>query len=283
MSMEARADQSASLQTSHSPGSQEKGVPILELQDASFSVDGRTILFPLQLAVPAGKMIGVIGHNGSGKSTLGKMLACQIRPTGGQLIVEGQSRAHFSTREFARKVAYLPQSIPSAAGMTVKELIALGRYPWLGAFRAPTAADIQLVDQSMVTTGVIALAQRLVDTLSGGERQRVWLAMLMAQQARILILDEPTSALDIKHQVEVLGLLRQLIHAHGISVVVILHDVYMAGRYCDELVALRDGCIVARGACDQILTPSALKSIYDVDMDVMIHPASGDRVVCLHR
>jgi len=281
--MKMKMDHAASPRPGQSPGCADRGPPVLELQDAGFSVDGRTILLPLRLVVPAGRMIGVIGHNGSGKSTLGKMLACQIRPTSGQLMVEGRPRARFSTREFARKVAYLPQNIPPAAGMTVKELIALGRYPWLGAFHAPTAADVRIVDQSMETTGVSALAQRVVDTLSGGERQRVWLAMLVAQQARILILDEPTSALDIKHQMEVLGLLRRLIRTHGISVVVILHDVYMAGRYCDELIALRDGRIAARGACEQILTPSALKAIYDIDMDVMVHPASGDRVVCLSR
>jgi iron complex transport system ATP-binding protein len=133
----------------------------------------------------------------------------------------------------------------------------------------------------MAITSVDSLARRLVDTLSGGERQRAWLAMLVAQQADVLVLDEPTSALDIRHQVEVLALLRGLCRQRGLGVVVILHDVYMAGRYCDELVALRQGKVVAAGPAEQILQPAVLKSVYDIDMDVMIHGPSGDRVVCL--
>lgn len=130
---------------------------------------------------------------------------------------------------------------------------------------------------------VSELSQRLVDTLSGGERQRVWLAMLVAQQVEVLVLDEPTSALDIRHQVEVLSLLRHLCRQQGLGVVVILHDIYMAGRYCDELVALRQGNVVASGSGEQILQRSVLKAVYDIDMDVMIHAPSGDRIVCLCR
>jgi iron complex transport system ATP-binding protein len=257
--------------------------PPLALRDAGFQVDGRAILQPLNLAIPAGRMLGVIGHNGSGKSTLGRILARQLQPSTGQLLLRGAPADRIGTRQFAREVAYLPQHIPAAAGMTVEELVGLGRYPWLGAFRSPTETDRDKVRDAMATTDVAGLAARLVDTLSGGERQRVWLAMLVAQQAHILVLDEPTSALDIRHQVEMLGLLRQLTRTQGVGVVIILHDIYMAGRYCDHIIALRQGCVVAAGDREQILTPATLQAIYDVEMDVMVHHASGDRVVCLRQ
>jgi len=268
--------------TSLPPVSDHAGAPpLLELRDAGFQADGRTILQPLKLAVQAGRVLGVIGHNGSGKSTLGRILARQLQPSTGGLVLRGMPAEHMAAREFAREVAYLPQHIPAAAGMTVEELVGLGRYPWLGAFRSPADADGALVRDAMAMTEVAGLATRLVDTLSGGERQRVWLAMLLAQRARSLILDEPTSALDIRHQVEVLGLLRKLAQTQDIGIVVILHDIYMAGRYCDDIIALRDGRVAARGSRDHIITPDVLQAIYDIEMDVMVYPASGDRAIFL--
>jgi len=254
---------------------------LFELEHIEYRIEGRVILHPLSLSIPAGRVVGVIGHNGSGKSTLAKILSRQLQPQGGSLKVGGLPAQSFSTRQFACQVGYLPQQIPAAPGMTVQELVALGRYPWLGAFRTPGDVDRRQIERGMALTDVGSLADRLVDTLSGGERQRVWLAMLLAQDTRCLILDEPISALDIRHQVDVLGLVRQLCREHALSVIVVLHDVYMAGRYCDELIALRAGRIVARGNSAQLLTPEVLKTIYEVDMDVMIHPPTGDRVACL--
>jgi len=256
---------------------------LLEAAQVGFELEGRTLLQPLQLAVRAGRMVGIIGPNGSGKSTLGRILARQAAPSCGELRVRGRPARSIAARQFARMVAYLPQQIPPAVGLTVAELVALGRYPWQGVFGAPGKADRDSVRDSIAITSVGSLAQRLVDTLSGGERQRAWLAMLVAQQADVLVLDEPTSALDIRHQVEVLALLRHLCKQRGLGVVVILHDVYMAGRYCDELVALRQGRVVAVGSGEQILQPAVLKSVYDIDMDVMVHQPSGNRVVCLCR
>lgn len=279
MSMHA-SDQSAAPRREAAPA-QAAAPALLEAEQVGFELEGRTILQPLRLALRAGTMVGVIGPNGSGKSTLGRILARQAAPSCGELRVRGQPARAIAARQFARMVAYLPQQIPPAVGLSVAELVALGRYPWQGVFGPPGKADEDSVRDSMAITSVDSLARRLVDTLSGGERQRAWLAMLVAQQADVLVLDEPTSALDIRHQVEVLALLRGLCRQRGLGVVVILHDVYMAGRYCDELVALRQGKVVAAGPAEQILQPAVLKSVYDIDMDVMIHGPSGDRVVCL--
>lgn len=255
--------------------------PAYTLSQVSYAIDGRQILADLDLQIPARRVVGIIGHNGSGKSTVVRLLARQIKPATGMLHLGAEAASALSAREFARRVAYLPQQIPGAPGMTVRELVALGRYPWLGPLRSLGAEDRRMVARALTLTHIDTLADRLVDTLSGGERQRAWLAMLVAQGADCLVLDEPISALDIAHQVEVLALLRTLCREQGLSVVVVLHDVYMAGRYCDELIAMRAGRVVARGDAASILTPETLRVIYHVDMDVLIHAATGDRVVCL--
>lgn len=249
--------------------------PLFELDHASFSVGQRILLKPLTLTLPTRNVIGLIGHNGSGKSTLIKLLARQQTPTGGSISFEGRRLAEWRDRPFARKVAYLPQQAPGAAGMLVGELVALGRYPWHGPLGRFSAEDRRMVEEAMELTDVAIYRDRAVDTLSGGERQRVWLAMLMAQNPDCLLLDEPTSALDIAHQVEVLSLVRRLTEERGLGVVVVLHDVNMAARFCDEILALHSGAMIARGTPEEILTPDQLQAIYGTRMGVMRHPDTG--------
>lgn len=249
--------------------------PLFELDSASFSVEKRVLLKPLTLTLPARHVIGLIGHNGSGKSTLIKLLARQQTPTDGAISFEGRRLEKWRDRPFARKVAYLPQQAPGAAGMLVGELVALGRYPWHGPLGRFGAEDKRMVEEAMELTDVAIYRDRIVDTLSGGERQRVWLAMLVAQNPDCLLLDEPTSALDIAHQVEVLSLVRRLTEARGLGVVVVLHDVNMAARFCDEILALHSGTMIARGTPDKILTPDQLQTIYGTRMGVMRHPDTG--------
>jgi ferric hydroxamate transport system ATP-binding protein len=251
------------------------GQPLFDLKAVSFDISERVLLQPLTLSLPAKQVIGLIGHNGSGKSTLIKLLARQQPVTSGSLLFEGKVLKDWGDRPFARKVAYLPQQTPAAAGMLVKELVALGRYPWHGALGRFSATDQAKVDEAMELTDVVPFADRLVDTLSGGERQRVWLAMLIAQDAECLLLDEPISALDVAHQVEVLSLVHALAKDRGIGVVVVLHDVNMAARFCDEILALHSGRLVARGTPVEIMTPECLKSIYGIDMAVILHPDTG--------
>ncbi len=169
------------------------------LRNISFRVPGRTLLHPLSLTFPAGKVTGLIGHNGSGKSTLLKMLGRHQPPSEGRFFLM-PNRWKAGAKAFARKVAYLPQQLPPAEGMTVRELVAIGRYPWHGALGRFGAADREKVEEAISLVGLKPLAHRLVDSLSGGERQRAWIAMLVAQDSRCLLLDEPTSALDIAHQ-----------------------------------------------------------------------------------
>jgi iron complex transport system ATP-binding protein len=244
------------------------------LQGISFTVSGRTILKPLDLNLEAGRTIGLIGHNGSGKSTLIRLLARQIRPTTGQVLFDGRRLEAWSNREFARHLAYLPQQTPMPAGTSVRELVKFGRYPWHGPFGAFGRRDEEKVGDALELTRMTGLADRFVETLSGGEQQRAWIAALVAQDTKCLLLDEPISALDIAYQIAVLDLVRKLSKARGLSIVMVLHDINMASRYCDEIIALREGSLIAKGSPKEIMTPECLKRIYGVDFKIH-HPSDG--------
>jgi iron complex transport system ATP-binding protein len=255
-----------------SGGPLETDTPMFELQSVSFSVAGRVLLRPLDLSIAPRRVVGLIGHNGSGKSTLMKLLARQQAASTGTIRFAGKALKDWVNRPFARKVAYLPQQTPLAAGMLVKELVGLGRYPWHGALGRFGAADRIKVDEAIQVTDIAPFADRLVETLSGGERQRAWLAMLVAQAPECLLLDEPTSALDVAHQIEVLTLVQRLSREGGLGVVVVLHDINMAARFCDEIIALRCGEIIARGTPDEIMQEKQLQTIYGVPMGILTPP-----------
>lgn len=252
------------------------GRPLWEIDGLAMRAGGREILAPLTLSLARGRVHGLIGPNGSGKSTLLKVLARQLAPGAGTVRLEGRPLADWTGRAFARKVAYMPQFTPAADGLSVRELVALGRYPWHGALGRFGDADRAAVESALRRAGLGGFADRLVDSLSGGERQRAWLAVMLAQETDCLLLDEPTSALDIAHQMEVLAIVRDLARSGSeMAVIVVLHDINLAARTCDDLVALRAGRLVAQGPCEQMVTPETLNAIYGVPMGVLPHPVSG--------
>lgn len=248
---------------------------LFELDAVGFAVAGRMLLREVSLAVRPGRVLGMIGHNGSGKTSLLKLLARQQQPTHGVIRLAGRPLGSWQERAFARKVAYLPQSPPIIDGLLVQELVALGRYPWHGALGRFGAEDRARVAEAMALTRTETFAGREVGSLSGGERQRVWLAMLVAQSAGCLLLDEPISALDVAHQIEVLGLVRELSHARGIGVLVVLHDVNLAARFCDELAALRRGELIAHGPACELMRSDVLEAVYGLPMGILPHPITG--------
>ena len=251
---------------------------MIRLEQVQFRLGARQLLQPLALQIPQGQVCGLIGHNGSGKSTLIKLLARQQSPTGGRILLDGQDLATYSSREFARRVAYLPQQPAATDQLTVRELVRFGRQPWHGLLGRFGPDDQRAVARAMALTQIEPYADRLVESLSGGERQRVWLAALIAQQTRYLLLDEPTSALDVAHQVEVLALIRQLSHELDLGVVLVLHDINMAARYCDRLVALREGALLRQGTPEELMTSATLADIYQLPMQVLAHPVTGEPV-----
>lgn len=254
------------------PGVALSGRPDFELKAVGFAASGRQILHPLDLSLTAGRIYGLVGPNGSGKSTLTRILARQQPSSGGQVLLGGQSISTLGDRDFARRVAYMPQFTPPAEGMNVRELVGLGRFPWHGALGRFGAADAAMVAEALAATDLTGMAGRMVDSLSGGERQRAWLAMMVAQDTGWLLLDEPTSALDIAHQVDMLALVRRLGEERGVGVVIVIHDINMAARFCDEIIALREGRVVAHGAPRDILDSAVLDRIYGLPMGIFQIP-----------
>lgn len=249
---------------------------LFQIEKLAVEVPGRRLLDDISLNLPAGRMIALIGHNGSGKSTLLKVLARQI-PALGRTTFEGRPLQDWSARDYARRLAFLPQHTPPAEGMNTRELVSLGRYPWHGAMGRFGPQDHQAVEQALTECGMHPFADQLVDTMSGGERQRAWLAMMVAQQAGTLLLDEPISALDIAHQVEVLTLVRRMCHAQNRSAVIVLHEVNMAARFCDHIVALKGGKLAMQGSPDELMREEALQAIYGLPMQVLTRP-DGQKV-----
>lgn len=246
-----------------------------EVRNVAFSAEGRTILSGIDMDLRPGRVCGLVGHNGSGKSTLVKILARQQAPGAGSLSLDGRDLRAWETRAFARRVAYLPQATPPATGLTVRELVGFGRYPWHGPFGRVGPEDRARIAHAIEIADMGSMADRLVDTLSGGERQRAWIASLVAQDSGFVLLDEPTSALDLRQQVEVLRLVRDLAQRRGTGIVAVLHDINMAARFCDEIVALKAGSVLTRGPAAEVMRADVLEAIYDVPMHVLPHPAGG--------
>jgi iron complex transport system ATP-binding protein len=252
--------------------------PFLTMSQITYRADGKTILSGIDLTLERGRVYGLVGRNGSGKSTLLKIMARQVTPTSGTASLQGEALTNWGSRAFARLVAYMPQFTPHTDGMTVSELVALGRFPWHGTLGRFTSSDRKLVEDAIERTDLARFADSSVASMSGGERQRAWIAMMLAQNAQCLLLDEPTSALDLLHEDGVLALLQEISHERGLTIVVVLHDINLAARYCDEIVALKSGQISAHGTPAEIVRFDVLKSVFGVEMGVFPHPVSNDPI-----
>lgn len=235
----------------------------------------RDILADLDLSIPPGAITAIVGANACGKSTLLRSLARLLTPSAGQVTLDGRSIRQIPTRELARRLGLLPQSPIAPDGITVADLVSHGRHPHQGSFSRWTKADDIAVADALEATQTADLAQRDVDALSGGQRQRVWIAMALAQETDILLLDEPTTFLDIAHQVEVLDLLIDLNRRRGTTIVMVLHDLNLAARYADHLVAMRLGQIHIAGTPESVLTEDTVEQVFGVSCRVMTDPTSG--------
>ncbi|EAS45515.1 iron ABC transporter substrate-binding protein [Photobacterium profundum] len=248
------------------------------LAETSFCIHDKTILHPTSIDFQKGNVTTLLGHNGSGKSTLIKLLSRQQPASSGKIYIDGLPSERLSSREFSLKVAYLPQHPPITDGVTVRELVRFGRYPWKGVFGRYNKQDEEWVQQAIEHVGLIDFADRFVSTLSGGERQRAWVAMLLAQRSECILLDEPTSALDVAHQYELLSLIRELNLSLKITVIMVLHDINMAARFSDHLVAMHSGRIMASGTPQELMSESVLEAIYGVPLNIFTHPETGQAI-----
>lgn len=232
----------------------------------------RLVLRHLKLDVAEGEVIALVGPNGSGKSTLLRALGRILKPRAGAVYLDGRAISELSTREVARELAILPQGPTLTNDMTVEELVWMGRSPHQGIFAIPGPNDRAAVEWAIAETGVEDLRSRSVASLSGGERQRVWIAMALAQQPRVLLLDEPTTFLDLSHQLEVLDLVHYLNREHGLTVVMVLHDLNQAARYADRIVVLNVGAVVCQGPPAAVLTRDTLREVFGVEASVTPGP-----------
>lgn len=238
-----------------------------------------TIVDQVTLAIPDAATTVIVGANGCGKSTLLRGLARLLRPSHGACLLDGQAIHQRPTREVARVLGLLPQQPVSPEGITVVDLVSRGRQPHRSALARWSAADEAAVAAALAMTGTLDLAARPVEELSGGQRQRVWIALALAQRPEILLLDEPTTFLDVAHQVDLLDLLHTLRAEQGTTVVMVLHDLNLAARYADHLVAMRDGTVVAAGAPGEVVTPDLVREVFGLDAQVVTDPVSGTPLV----
>jgi iron complex transport system ATP-binding protein len=248
-------------------------VSVLQAQSISFRYGGMPLLREISLAVEAGEVVGLIGPNGAGKTTLLKLMACLLRPESGRISWDHQQLEMISEAERARLLAYLPQGAPAHWPLTVERLVELGRIPHRTWWQRLSPDDQTAVNEAMVRMDIAPLRGRLVTTLSGGERARVMLARVFATRPRVILVDEPVASLDPYHQLQVMRALRE--HAaEGGSVLVVLHDLNLAARFCDRLLLLDCGAIACQGVPREVLENPALAAAYTVRIDT-VEDANG--------
>jgi iron complex transport system ATP-binding protein len=252
---------------------------VLEIRDLTVAYGEIVALRQVNLSLGAGELLGVVGPNGSGKSTLIRAITRLVRPLGGDIRLDGKEAGRLSQRELARWAAVVPQSPYLPDAFSVLEVAMMGRTPHLGLLQSEGRADLTVVRRALEQTDTWHLASRRMGELSGGERQRVVVARALAQETPLLLLDEPTAHLDMGHQAAVLDLVRQLCRREGKGVLAAIHDLSLAGQYCDRLVMLNEGRIIGEGEPREVLAPQLLTSIYGTRVSVFPHPLTGRPVV----
>ncbi|WP_407310641.1 ABC transporter ATP-binding protein [Pseudomonas sp. nanlin1] len=250
-------------------------MPPIATRGLTLSYQRQVIIDQLDLQLPRGQVTVLIGSNGCGKSTLLKSFARLLKPQQGVVILNGSDIQHKPTAVIARELAILPQTPVAPEGISVRQLVSLGRYPYQNWMQQWSVQDEAMVDRALAQTDLAALAERPVDALSGGQRQRAWIAMTLAQDTEIVLLDEPTTFLDLAHQIEVLDLLRDLNRQQNKTIVMVLHDLNLACRYADHMIAVHDQRAFAQGRPETILTEALVKQVFNLNCRIIADPFFG--------
>ncbi len=257
-----------------------KSSSAIDAREVTFSVEAQRLLDRVDLQAKRGQFVGLIGPNGAGKSTLLRAISSVLKIEQGAISLEGEDLRSLGAKRIASSLALVPQIAPYTQGFTTFELVLMGRYPHLGRLQVEGEHDDRIAAEAMRLTETDQFAERTLDTLSGGERQRVFIARALAQEPRVLLLDEPTSNLDILHQLKILTLVRRLVD-DGLTAVAAIHDLNLAARFCDRLVVLAEGRVLAEGSAAEVLKPETIEEAFEVRSEIHRDPATGALMVSL--
>jgi iron complex transport system ATP-binding protein len=252
----------------------------MDIKDITFSYDKKVnTLHGVTSTIDSGKITTIIGPNGCGKSTLLSVMSNNNHPQSGQVLLDGKALTDFKPKELAKRLAVVHQQNNAPSDMTVEKLTGYGRIPYKNLFSSTTTEDEQAIEWALDCTNLTDKRKVPIDELSGGQMQRVWIAMALAQKTPYLFLDEPTTYLDIYYQYELLELIKSLNRTHGMSIVMVLHDINQAIRYSDTIIAMKNGEVVVKGAPGEVITAQTIKEIYGVDVVVKTDEQAGMYIV----
>tara|TARA_R110002124_G_C8968918_1_gene514839 strand:- start:3535 stop:4347 length:813 start_codon:yes stop_codon:yes gene_type:complete len=251
----------------------------LRADNVTLNYGGRDIVSNVSVGIPDGKMTVIVGANACGKSTLLRGLSRLLRPASGRVMLDGRDIHSLQSKEVAQLVGILPQSPIAPEGITVRDLVARGRYPHQGWFQQWSPSDEAAVEHALNATDTAELASRRIEELSGGQRQRVWIAMALSQNPDILLLDEPTTFLDVRHQLDALDVLADLNRERGTTVVMVLHELNLAARYADHMILMCEGRILAQGTPSEVVTAERMREAFGLEAQIIDDPVSHSPMV----
>ncbi len=252
---------------------------MLSIENLTFSYPSQPILRGIGLRVNGGEIVGLVGPNSSGKTTILKLITNVLVPSEGSINIQGEETLPLKANKIAKLVSVVPQNPESPIGITTKELVSLGRTPHLSLLQFHDSDPLGIVNNAMKLTEVIELADRPVAELSGGQKQRAFVAMAIAQDTPIMLFDEPTSHLDLFHQIKVMELIRNVTRTRNHASLVTMHDLNLASQYCDRLVLLLDGLILADGPPKEVLVPKKIELAYKTKIVITYHPETGAPII----
>ena len=251
---------------------------ILQVQDINFSYDQETVLRSISINIKSQEFVGVIGPNGSGKSTLLKLLGSVLKPDSGQIFFKEKNYIDYQRKQLAQSITWVPQEHPMVFPFKVSEIVLMGRHPYLSAFTFEGENDIKIARSAMKQTQTLQFAERGFNEISGGEKQRVVIAGAIAQEPELMILDEPTSALDIKYQIQILNILKTLNENKKTTVILAMHDLHLAAKYCTRLILLEEGKVFKDGKTEEVLQKEHIEKVYGLKVH-LIHDQSGNIMI----
>ncbi len=251
---------------------------ILQVQDINFSYDQETVLRSISINIKSQEFVGVIGPNGSGKSTLLKLLGSVLKPDSGQIFFKERNYINYQRKQLAQSITWVPQEHPMVFPFKVSEIVLMGRHPYLSAFTFEGENDIEIARSAMKQTQTLQFAERGFNEISGGEKQRVVIAGAIAQEPELMILDEPTSALDIKYQIQILSILKRLNESKKTTVILAMHDLHLASKFCTRLILLEEGKIFKDGKTEAVLQKEHIEKVYGVKVH-LIHDQDGNIMI----